>query len=117
MIAKISILIVSLIHFLFVYMQMFFWQTEQGAKSLKLDLAHAKPFQTLALQQGLYNGFLAVGLLLSLFLKEEMMRKYGVSFFLSCMLIAGIVGGLTASNRILFMQALPALIALVFVWI
>ena len=115
-ITNITVCLVALLHFFFLYTQMVLWQTPKGLKLFKLDPSVAKPFKLLALQQGLYNGFLGMGLIASLALQDPIYSKYGTSFFLFCIICAGILGGLTALKRILIIQALPAAIALLLVW-
>ena len=89
---------------------MFFWDKPKGLKTFGHTLESATASKTLAMNQGLYNGFLAAGLMWGLSLGEA---GGSISmFFLACVLIAGIFGGLTASRKILFIQALPAAIAL-----
>jgi len=99
----IAISIVILLHVLFLVLEMFMWNTPFGRKTFGLKEDFAKQSATLAANQGLYNGFLAAGLL----------GGYdALVFFLSCIIIAGIYGALTANRSILFIQALPAMIAL-----
>jgi putative membrane protein len=72
-----------------------------------------KPTKAMAANQGLYNGFLAAGLIWTFFIETDLWRFYISVFFLSCVLIAGIYGALTVSKKIFFVQALPAMITLV----
>jgi putative membrane protein len=74
-----------------------------------------KPTKTLAANQGLYNGFLAAGLIWTFFIKDNLWKANIAVFFLSCIIIAGIFGAITASKKIFFVQALPAIIALIFI--
>lgn len=111
MLATILIAIVAAIHIYILVLEMFLWDTKTGHKAFNLSADFARETRVLAANQGLYNGFLAAGLLWGLWLGES-----GVSvtlFFLICVLVAGIFGALTASRKILYVQALPALIALV----
>ena len=106
----IAISIVIVLHILFMVLEMFLWDTPFGRKTFGLKQDYAKQSAPLAANQGLYNGFLAAGLFWGLSLGDA-----GGSikiFFLSCVLIAGVFGGLTASRKILFVQALPAAVAL-----
>ena len=108
--ANILIVLVALLHIYFLILEMFLWDKPQGLKTFGHTLEAASASKTLAMNQGLYNGFLAAGLLWGLSLGDA-----GGSikiFFLDCVLIAGIFGGLTASRKILFVQALPAAVAL-----
>ena len=102
--------LIALLHVYFLVLEMFLWDKPKGLKTFGHSLESASVSKTLAMNQGLYNGFLAAGLLWGLSLGEA-----GGSiriFFLGCVLIAGIFGGLTASRKILFIQAMPAALAL-----
>ncbi len=115
-ISKILVGIVALEHLYILYMEMFAWET-LGKKTFKASLPDAlfKPTKGLAANQGLYNGFLAAGLIWSFFILDAVWAKNIAVFFLGCVIVAGIYGALSASKKIFFVQALPALIALVFV--
>lgn len=108
--ADIAVLTVAVLHFVFMALEMFFWNRPVGHKIFGLKPDFADKTRTLAANQGLYNGFLAAGLIWSL-LAEEFTYNLQV-FFLGCIAIAGIYGGITASRLILWLQALPAIIAL-----
>jgi len=111
--ADILIGIIALLHICFLVLEMFFWDKPKGLKTFGHTQESATASKTLAMNQGLYNGFLSAGLVWGLYLGGA-----GTSikiFFLAFVLIAGIFGGLTASRKILFIQALPAAIALVLV--
>ncbi|MEO6191150.1 MAG: DUF1304 domain-containing protein [Saprospiraceae bacterium] len=101
-------------HFYFLYLEMIAWETA-GKKAFKGVLKDElfKPTKGLAANQGLYNGFLACGLLWSFFIKDVEWSNNIRTFFLTCISIAGIFGGITASKKIFFIQALPALISLI----
>lgn len=105
----ITICIVIVLHILFLILEMFFWNTPFGRKTFGLKEDYAKQSATLAANQGLYNGFLAAGLLWGLLSTGG---YDALIFFLSCIIIAGIYGALTAKRSILFLQALPAAIAM-----
>ena len=110
---SILIAIVALLHTYFLVLEMFLWDKPLGRKTFGLTAEYAKQSKTLAANQGLYNGFLAAGLIWGLMLGEA-----GLSikiFFLSCVVIAGIYGGFTVGKKILIIQALPAAIALALV--
>ncbi len=94
---------------------MFAWETA-GKKAFKGSLPENlfKPTKTLAANQGLYNGFLAAGLIWTFFISNQEWKSNVAIFFLTCVVVAGIYGTLTASKRIFFVQALPAIIALIF---
>jgi putative membrane protein len=99
--------IVALLHIGFLYLEMFLWDKPAGRRVFRTTESFAKESRTLAANQGLYNGFLAAGLIWGLFAGDEVK-----TFFLICVMIAGIFGAFTVSKRILFIQALPALFAL-----
>jgi putative membrane protein len=107
--ANILIVLVALLHFGFLVLEMFFWDHPLGQKTFRMTPEYSKASATLAANQGLYNGFLAAGLVWGL-ISGEVPIKF---FFLVCVLIAGLFGGFTAARRILYIQALPALVALV----
>ena len=112
--SNILIGIVAFEHLLFLYIEMFAWET-RGKKIFKGAMAPDlfKPTKTLAANQGLYNGFLAAGLLWTFFIQDPLWSKHIATFFLSCVIVAGLYGAATASKKIFIVQALPALIALV----
>jgi len=105
----IVISIVIVLHILFLILEMFLWNTPYGRKTFALSEDYAKQSATLAANQGLYNGFLAAGLLWGLISTGGF---DALIFFLCCIIIAGIYGGITANRSILWLQALPAAIAL-----
>ena len=110
---KIIIAFVALLHIYFLWLEMFAWTT-RGPKvfrSFPKDLF--EPTKALAANQGLYNGFLAAGLIWSLFVQTSPWNSYIAIFFLSCVVIAGIYGAATASKKIFYVQGLPALIGLI----
>ncbi len=102
--------LIALLHIYFLVLEMFLWDKPYGRKTFNLSKEFASASKTLAANQGLYNGFLAAGLIWGLLLGNA--GTAILLFFLSCIVIAGIYGGLTVSKRILFIQALPAAIAL-----
>ncbi len=114
LLSKILIAFVALEHLFIMYMEMFAWETV-GKKIFKGALPDAmfKPTKTLAANQGLYNGFLVAGLVWSFFIEDKMWSSNVAIFFLSCVVVAGVYGAVTASKRIFFTQALPAIIALI----
>ena len=116
-IAKILIVIVIIEHLYFLYFEMFAWETI-GKKTFKSLPEHLfKPTKGLAANQGLYNGFLAAGLIWSFFINDIQWQTNIATFFLLCVIIAGVFGALTASKKIFFVQAIPAILALVFLLI
>jgi len=111
LITNILIGIVAVLHVYFLVLEMFLWDTSFGIKAFGLTPEFAAASKVLAANQGLYNGFLAAGLFWGLCAGRRDLKI----FFLLCVVIAGIFGGLTAKTSILFVQALPALIALILV--
>ncbi len=110
-IATILIAFIALEHIYILYMEMFAWTT-LGKKTFRsLDPSLFEPTKTLAANQGLYNGFLAAGLIWSLFISDSEWHLNVALFFLLCVSVAGIYGALTAGKRIFYVQAMPALIA------
>lgn len=105
----IAISLVILLHVLFMALEMFLWNTPFGRKTFGLKEEYAKQSASLAANQGLYNGFLAAGLLWGLISTGGF---DALVFFLSCVIIAGIYGAITAKVSILWLQALPAAIAM-----
>ena len=114
MIAKILITLIALLHVYFLVLEMFLWDKPVGMKAFGNNAEKAKLTKVLAQNQGLYNGFLAAGLIWSLFAPEAYAMALA-NFFLGCVLVAGIYGGITASKKIIYIQAVPALIALIVV--
>jgi len=115
-VADIVVGLVALIHVYILVLEMFLWDTPRGMKAFGLSPEKAAITKVLAANQGLYNGFLAAGLFWGLFLGGQ--RGYDFKqFFLLCVLVAGLYGAATASKRILFIQALPAAIGLVLLYL
>lgn len=111
--SKILIAIIALEHFYILYIEMVAWETK-GKKAFEGVLTENLFNSTkgLAANQGLYNGFLAAGLLWTFFISDPEWSRNIAVFFLSCVIIAGVYGALTASRKIFFVQALPAIITL-----
>jgi putative membrane protein len=110
LIANIVVGVVALLHVYFLVLEMFLWDKPAGLRAFGQTLEAAKASKVLAANQGLYNGFLAAGLVWGL-----MLGPGGTNvklFFLGCVLIAGLYGAATASRKILFVQALPAALGL-----
>lgn len=110
MAANIAIGFVALLHAYFLVLEMFLWDKPFGRRTFKLTPEFAAASKGLAANQGLYNGFLAAGLVWGLALGAA-----GIDvkvFFLACVIVAGLFGGATVNRNILFVQAVPALIAL-----
>jgi putative membrane protein len=113
--AQIVIAVVALLHLWFLVLEMFLWTKPAGRRAFGTTAEFAAQSKVLAANQGLYNGFLAAGLLWSLWLGGDGMAI--ARFFLSCVLVAGLYGGFTASRRILLFQAAPAAIGLLLLWL
>ena len=111
MVAQVLIALIALLHVYFLILEMFLWDKPLGLKIFGNSLDKAKLTKVLAQNQGLYNGFLAAGLFWSLCAPATYATAHA-NFFLGCVLIAGIYGGITASKKIIYIQALPALLAL-----
>src|SRR5689334_3016817 len=111
--ANILVGVVALEHLYILYLEMFAWETK-GKKAFKGSLRPElfAPTKTLAANQGLYNGFLSAGLIWSFFITDKAWSNNVAIFFLSCVIVAGVYGAITASKKIFFIQALPALVAL-----
>lgn len=105
-------LLVALLHIAFMILEMVFWDHPIGHRVFSLSPELAAGSAQLAFNQGLYNGFLAAGLVWAVIAQKVDVRV----FFLICVVIAGIVGAITAKPSIFVIQALPAIVALVVVW-
>ena len=112
-VANILVVLVAILHLGFLALEMFFWDHPFGRKTFKMTPEYSKASASLAANQGLYNGFLAAGLIWGLLTSNIPVQI----FFLICVVIAGIYGGITAKRSILYMQALPGLLALVAVYL
>jgi putative membrane protein len=109
-VTNLLIVLVALLHVYFLVLEMFLWDKPLGIKTFRLTPEFAAASKALAANQGLYNGFLAAGLAWGVCLGAA-----GLSikiFFLACVIVAGIFGAVTASRKILYIQAMPAVIAL-----
>ena len=110
---KILILIVAVEHIYILWLEMFMWATPRGRKVFTTVPPELfEKTKALAANQGLYNGFLAAGLIWSLLIQDPVWSKNVALFFLCCVSVAGIYGSMTAMKKIFFTQALPALITL-----
>ncbi|WP_111893913.1 DUF1304 domain-containing protein [Acinetobacter sp. MB5] len=111
-IAKLLIALIGILHVYILVLEMFLWDKPQGLKAFGNTLEKAKQTKVLAQNQGLYNGFLAAGLFWSLLVSDPDFSRAITTFFLGCVLVAGIYGGLTASKKIIYIQAVPAFLTL-----
>jgi putative membrane protein len=109
---KILVALVALLHFYFLVLEMFLWTHPMGLRAFRMSFEKASETAVLAANQGLYNGFLAAGLLWSLVYPDPIVSKHIASFFLSCVLVAAAYGGYSVGRKILLIQGLPALLAL-----
>ena len=103
--------LVAALHVYFLVLEMFLWATPVGQKAFGRTAEEQESTKVLAANQGLYNGFLAAGLVWSL-VGGDLVAIPIRTFFLGCVLVAGLYGGMTASKKIFFVQALPAALAL-----
>jgi len=108
--ATIAVVAVALLHAWFLVLEMFLWDKPLGRRTFGMTPEKAATTKPLAMNQGLYNGFLAAGLLWGLAAGQNVQI-----FFLVCVIVAGVFGALTASRKILWVQALPGLVALLLV--
>lgn len=106
--SQILIALVAIAHIGFLVLEMFFWDHPTGRKIFRLTPEFSAASRALAANQGLYNGFLAAGLLWALWSDRFDLKV----FFLSCVIAAGIYGAATVKPKIFFIQALPAILAL-----
>ncbi len=113
MVKNILILLVAVEHLYILWIEMFAWETA-GKKAFRGSLPDHlfAPTKTLAANQGLYNGFLAAGLIWSLLIEDPTWSQHVAVFFLGCVVVAAVYGAITASKKILIIQGLPAIIAL-----
>lgn len=107
------IFIVALLHIYFLILEMFLWTKPKGLKIFRQSLEQARASAVLAANQGLYNGFLAAGLLWSVVHPNPHIAWQLSIFFLGCVIVAGIYGGYSVGKKIFFIQAIPATLALI----
>lgn len=117
LVTNLLVVIVALLHFYFLILEMFLWTTPKGLKTFGNTLEKAQASAVLAANQGLYNGFLVAGLVWGLLEPEPVFARAIKIFFLSCVAVAGLYGAYSVSRKILFVQAGPALVALVFIFL
>jgi putative membrane protein len=113
-VAGILVGVVAAIHVYILILEMFLWRTPRGRQAFGTTAEFADQSAILAANQGLYNGFLAAGLIWGLIADDPVGFRVTV-FFLSCVIIAGVYGAATVSRKILYVQAVPAALALLFV--
>lgn len=113
LLSTLLIVLVALLHTGFLILEMFYWNHEIGQKVFNMSPELARDSAVFAMNQGLYNGFLVAGLVWGL-LQNRVDVKY---FFLACVVVAGIFGAITAKPSIFYIQALPAILALIFLFL
>jgi putative membrane protein len=110
-IATVLVLVVAALHVWFLVLEMVLWRRPLGMRTFRLTAERAEQTATLAANQGLYNGFLAAGLLVGVVATQPSSFAFKL-FFLGCVIVAGIFGAVTVQRGILYVQALPAVLAL-----
>jgi putative membrane protein len=116
-IANALVAIVALLHVYFLILEMFLWTKPLGLKTFRNSQEKANDSAVLAANQGLYNGFLAAGLFWGLFHAAPAFAFQIKVFFLLCVIVAGVYGAYSVSRRILLVQAAPAALALIILWV
>lgn len=116
-IANLLVALVALLHVYFLVLEMFLWTKPLGLKTFRNSPEKAAETAVLAGNQGLYNGFLAAGLVWGLLHGAPAFGFQIKAFFLLCVIIAGVYGAATVSRRILYVQAAPAAVALILLWL
>ena len=102
-------LFVAALHFYFLYLEMFVWEAPRTRAAFGTTVEFAAASKVLAANQGLYNGFLAAGIVFALYIGD----RSALIFWLACVVVAGVYGAATVGRRILFIQAMPAGLALI----
>ena len=115
--ANFLIAVVAALHLYFLVLEMFLWTRPLGLKTFRNSLEKATDSAVLAANQGLYNGFLAAGLIWGLVHGNPAFAFQIKTFFLLCVIVAGAYGAATVSRRILYVQAAPAALALMLLWL
>jgi putative membrane protein len=116
-IANILVALVAALHLYFLILEMFLWTTPIGLKTFRNSPEKAAASAVLAANQGLYNGFLAAGLIWGLVQGDPGFAFQLKMFFLLCVIVAGVYGAASVSRRILYVQAAPAALALILLWL
>jgi len=116
-IANVLVALVAVLHIYFLILEMFLWTKPVGLKTFGNSQERANAMAVLAANQGLYNGFLAAGLLWGLLQAVPAFALQIKVFFLICVIVAGVYGAYSVSRRILFVQAAPAALALACLWL
>lgn len=113
LIVKVMILLIALEHLFILWIEMFAWQSKGSMFFADAESEFLQKTKVMAANQGLYNGFLAAGLIWSTAITTSFWAYSIATFFLSCVIVAGVYGALTAAKMIFFKQALPAIIVLI----
>jgi putative membrane protein len=116
-IANFLVAVVAALHVFFLVLEMFLWDKPLGLKIFRNSIEKARDSKVLAANQGLYNGFLAAGLVWGLLHPNPAFAFQIKIFFLLCVIVAGAYGAATVSRRLLYVQAAPAALALVLLWL
>jgi putative membrane protein len=116
-IANLLVALVAALHLYFLILEMFLWTKPLGLKTFRNTPEKAQDSAVLAANQGLYNGFLAAGLIWGLLQAVPGFAFQIKVFFLLCVIVAGVYGAATVSRRILYVQAAPAMLALILLWL
>jgi len=117
LIAAVLVVAVAALHVFFLVLEMFLWTTPFGRRTFRTTPEFAESSKILAANQGLYNGFLAAGLIWGLIAYGVQAGRPILTFCLVCIVIAGVYGAATVSRRILLIQAVPALVAAGLLWL
>ena len=112
LLSQIFVGFIALLHLYILWLEMFAWTTRAKKVFKTIPKDQFEKTKVMAANQGLYNGFLATGLIWSLLITDVTWSKNVALFFLSCVLVAGIYGAMTASKRIFFVQAVPAILGI-----
>jgi putative membrane protein len=115
--AKGFMALVALIHVYILVLEMFLWERAINTFKIPEELWESELVQTLLFNQGAYNGFLAAGIIFGLMHTHKKVGRQFQLFFAGCVVVAGIVGAATAGIKILFIQTIPALLAMVLTWL
>lgn len=110
---NIAVILIALLHIYILVLEVFLWTESRTRKIFGITNEQAQLTKTMASNQGVYNGFLAAGLLWSLITPNQLVAIEFKFFFLACVFLAGLYGSVTVHKRIIFIQALPAFITLV----
>jgi len=111
------VVLILIEHLIFLILEMFLWTRPIGMKIFLMTKKEAEATKVLASNQGLYNGFLSMGLIWALLYPDPELSKELMLFFLGCISIAGIYGGISVKKIIFYIQALPALICIILILI